>query len=222
MSWFLFTIKLQNIYIFKCILLNMKRIILFILVIIPFNVKAYSYIVMDTDNNRVLEGVNIHNKSLIASITKIMTSMVVINNSDLDKEITIKDEVLKSFGSGIYVSVGEKITIRDLLYGLMLRSGNDAAYSLAFNVGSSMEGFALLMNELGKNIGMNDTIFVNSSGLEDSYGENYSTTYDMALLSSYAIKNDIYKKIVGTKEYTVKTNLKTYIWHNPRSRSKCF
>ena len=185
----------------------MKKVILMLTILfLPFKVNAISassYIVMDSDNNRVLEGSNIHRKSLIASITKIMTAMVVISN-----------EVLKSFGSGIYVSVGEKIKKEELLYGLMLRSGNDAAYALAFNTGGSMEGFALLMNNLAKDIGMNNTEFKNSAGLEDSYGENYSTVYDMALLSSYAIKNEEYRKIVGTKDITVKTDLKTYVWHN--------
>ena len=109
----------------------MKRIvIILILIIFPLRVgaiSASSYIVMDTDNNRVLEGNNINKESLIASITKILTSMVVINNIDLDKKINVSDSVLKSYGSGIYVSVGEEITIRELLYGLMLRSGNELA-----------------------------------------------------------------------------------------------
>ena len=113
----------------------MKRIVIILIIIIfPLKVgaiSASSYIVMDTDNNRVLEGNNINKESLIASITKILTSMVVINNIDLDKKITVSDSVLKSYGSGIYVSVGEEITIRELLYGLMLRSGNDAAIELA-------------------------------------------------------------------------------------------
>ena len=108
----------------------MKKIILLLIVVIPLNVKAISassYIVMDSDNNRVLEGSNINKKSLIASITKIMTSMVVIETSNVNNNITIGEEVLKSFGSGIYVSVGEKIGVLDLLYGLMLRSGNELA-----------------------------------------------------------------------------------------------
>ena len=196
----------------------MKKVILMLTILfLPFKVNAISassYIVMDSDNNRVLEGSNIHRKSLIASITKIMTAMVVINNGNLNETVNIGNEVLKSFGSGIYVSVGEKIKKEELLYGLMLRSGNDAAYALAFNTGGSMEGFALLMNNLAKDIGMNNTEFKNSAGLEDSYGENYSTVYDMALLSSYAIKNEEYRKIVGTKDITVKTDLKTYVWHN--------
>lgn len=195
----------------------MKRIIILILTILPLNIRALtasSYIVMDTDNNRVLEGNNISRESLIASITKIMTSMVVINNTNLDKKIIVSDSVLKSYGSGIYVSVGEEITIRELLYGLMLRSGNDAAIELAYQVASSTENFAYLMNLLAKNIGMKNTNFVNSSGLEEKDNANTSTVYDMALLSSYAIKNPEYRKIVSTKDITVKTNLKSYIWHN--------
>lgn len=197
----------------------MKKIfILLLLIVFPLNVKAISassYIIMDSDNNRVLEGNNISKKSLIASITKIMTSMVVINNtSDLEKNVVIDDNVLKSYGSGIYVEVGENIKLIELLYGLMLRSGNDAAIELAYKVGGSMEGFAKMMNELAKSIGMNNTNFINSSGLEEGNDGNISTVYDMALLSSYAIKNDTYRKIVGTKNITVKTDKKTYVWHN--------
>lgn len=177
-------------------------------------ISASSYIVMDTDNNRVLEGSNINKRSLIASITKIMTSMVVIDMTNVNKTVTIGDEVLKSFGSGIYVSVGEKISVINLLYGLMLRSGNDAAIALAYYTAGNMDNFAYLMNNKAKDIGMNNTTFVNSSGLEDGDKANYSTVYDMALLSGYAINNPLYKQIVGTKEITVKTDLKTYVWHN--------
>lgn len=177
-------------------------------------ISASSYIVMDTDNNRVLEGNNINKRSLIASITKIMTSMVVIDMTNVNKTVTIGDEVLKSFGSGIYVSVGEKISVINLLYGLMLRSGNDAAIALAYYTAGNMDNFAYLMNNKAKDIGMNNTTFVNSSGLEDGDKANYSTVYDMALLSGYAINNSLYKQIVGTKEITVKTDLKTYVWHN--------
>lgn len=195
----------------------MKKIILFFVLIVPFNVKALSassYVIMDTDNNRVLEGNNINSKSLIASITKIMTSMVVINNVDINKKIIVGEEILKSYGSGIYISIGEEITYKDLLYGLMMRSGNDAAITLAYNVGGSMEGFAYMMNNLAFSLNMKNTSFVNSNGLEEKDSANYSTAYDMALLSSYAINNSTYKKIVGTKKRIVKTNLKTYDWTN--------
>lgn len=195
----------------------MKKIIITIILLFPLNIHAItasSYIVMDTDNNRILEGNNIHKQSLIASITKIMTSIVVINNIDINKQIEVSNNVLKSYGSGIYITPGEHLTIKELLYGLMLRSGNDAAIELAYQVGESEEGFAYLMNQTAKSLQMNNTNFINPSGLEYKDEANKSSAYDMALLSSYAIKNPIYKEIVGTKQITIKTDLKTYIWHN--------
>jgi len=196
----------------------MKKIIMFLLLIIPFNVyglSASSVTVMDMDTNRVLYSYNQNERRLIASISKIMTALVTINNYDIDKLIKVDESVLKSFGSGIYVEVGEEISIKDLLYGLMLRSGNDAAMQLASTVGGSKEGFASLMNEVAKNIGMKNTIFINSSGLEENDGiGNMSTSYDMAILMSYAMKNSTFRNIVSTKKHTVKTNYKTYIWHN--------
>ena len=196
----------------------MKRIILLIILLIPiktFALSASSVALMDMDNNRVLYSYNQSDKRLIASTSKIMTAIVAINNGNLNDIIVVDESVLKSFGSGIYIEVGEKISLEDLLYGLMLRSGNDAAIVIANHIGGSMEGFAYLMNETAKLIGMKNTNFINSSGLEDNDGNgNTSTSYDMALLMSYAMKNDIFKKIVGTEKRTVKTNYKTYIWHN--------
>lgn len=192
-----------------------KVILLFLLLLIPINVKA-SICVMDTDAKRLLSGTNEHEVRLIASTTKIMTSLVVINNvTDLNEEIEVTDEVLKSFGSGIYIEVGEHIKIIDLLYGLMLRSGNDAAIMLAYHVGGSMEGFAKLMNETASSFGMKNTKFINSSGLEDDDGNgNTSTCYDMALLMSFATKSKKLMEIMSTKHYGVQTDYKYYDWYN--------
>ena len=186
-----------------------KVILLFFLILFPLNVKA-SICVMDTDTKRLLSGYGEEEVRLIASTTKIMTSLVVINNvDDLNKEIEVTDDVLKSFGSGIYIEVGEHIKIIDLLYGLMLRSGNDAAIMLATYVGGSMEGFASLMNETAKSIGMKNTKFINSSGLENDKGEgNTSTCYDMAILMSEAVKNETLTKIMSTIHYGVQTDYK--------------
>ena len=97
----------------------------------------------------------------------------------------------------------------------MLRSGNDAALAIASHVGGSKENFVFLMNEMAEDIGMKNSIFVNPSGLEEANGDaNYSTVYDMALLTRYAMKNQDYKRIVGTKEIIVKSSLKTYKWFN--------
>lgn len=198
----------------------MKKILFLILIIFPFSVKAYtpsasSYTVMDIDTKRVLKQSNQHTKRLIASTTKIMTALVTLNNADLNQEIKVGKEVLKSYGSGIYIEVGETIKINDLLYGLMLRSGNDAAIQLAITIGGSIDGFVTLMMETAESIGMKNTNFINPHGLENEKGEgNMSTSYDMALLSSIASQNKIYNQIVSTTKYTVKTDRKTYVWHN--------
>lgn len=196
----------------------MKKILLLIMLLIPFNVvamSASSMVAVDLDNDYVYFDANKDDKRLIASITKIMTTIVTIENIDIDKKITVGKEVLKAYGSAIYINVGEKITIRDLLYGLIMRSGNDAAVVLAKNVAGSMEGFTHLMNELASNIGMKNSNFVNAHGLEENDGSaNYSTAYDMALITKYAMNNKTFREIFGTKNYVAKSSDKTYRWTN--------
>lgn len=193
-----------------------KVVLLFILLIMPFNVSAMSAssaIAYDLDNDYIFYEKNADEEKLIASITKIMTAIVTIEYGDLDKEVTVGDEILKSFGSAIYIELGEKLTIRDLLYGLMLRSGNDAAAVIAKNVAKDMKGFVYLMNETADKIGMKNTNFVNNHGLEENDGSaNKSTARDMAILTKYAYQNETFREIFGTKEYTLKTNYKTYHW----------
>ncbi len=194
-----------------------KFVLLFILFIIPIKVgaiSASSYVVLDQDSGQVLSGSNIHEEYLIASITKIMTAIIVIENSDLEKEIIVSEEVLKAYGSAIYIEVGEKISIEDLLYGLMLRSGNDAAIILANEISGSMEEFVKLMNQKAKNLNMNNSVFFNSHGLEDDIGENKSSSYDMAILTKYAMNNEIFKKIFSTKSYSTESSYKKYSWTN--------
>ena len=194
----------------------MKKYILIFLscLFIPFSVNATS-VVMDMDSKRVLSGSAENETKLIASTTKILTAMVVINNTDIKNIVTVDENVLKSFGSGIYIEIGEKISVEDLLYGLLLRSGNDAAIALACYVGGSMEGFSILMNSLASSIGMTNSNFINASGLENEKGDgNTSTAKDMAILMSYAMQNEIFKRITSTKHHIVKTNYKTYDWYN--------
>ena len=143
-----------------------------------------------------------------------MTCLIAIESNKLD-DIVVVDEIVKeSYGSGIYIEVGEEITLKDLLYGLMLRSGNDAALMIAKYVAGDVESFVEMMNTKAKDIGMTNTIFVNPSGLDNTDSGNYSTAYDMAILTRYAMQYKEYKKIVGTKSHTVKTNKKTYVWKN--------
>lgn len=195
-----------------------KVLVILILIVIPIKVKAIvaeSYIVMDADSKRVLEGKNINKEKLIASTTKIMTCIIALENKDINSTIKVGDEVLKAYGSAIYLSLGEEISLKDLLYGLMLRSGNDAAIEIAYLVSGDMPSFVQKMNEKAYEIGMSDTVFVNNHGLEEQSGEaNTSTAYDMALLMQYALKNDVFKEIIKTQNYTAKTTGKTYVWKN--------
>ena len=192
-----------------------KYLLLFLLLIFPIRVYAYSSVVIDVDSGRILYENNSHSKELIASTTKIMTCIIVLENSDIEKEITVGDEILEMVGTNIYISVGEKLKIIDLLYGLMLRSGNDAAETLAYNT-LGYDEFINKMNLKAKEIGMKNTTFSNPHGLDDNT-MNYSTAYDMALLSKYAYKNKVYRKIISTKKYVTKSNLKSYVWYNRMS-----
>lgn len=198
----------------------MKKIFIIIILFLFFPISCYSLsdsskssVVMDIDSGRILYGKKMHDKRLIASITKIMTCIIVIENVNLEDKVKVGEEVLKMYGTNIYLELGEEISVKDLLYGLMLRSGNDAAIVLATYVSGSEEEFVKLMNDKAKTIGMSDTIFSNSHGLDEE-SQNYSSAYDMALLSSYAFKNDVYREIIKTKKYVTKSSIKSYIWYN--------
>ena len=198
----------------------MKKLLLFLLLLIIFigrvnasTSSAHSYILMDANTGRVLLSKDKDSKRLIASITKIMTSVLAIESGKLDDLVVVDSSIKKAYGSGIYIEEGEEITLKDLLYGLMLRSGNDAASMIATYVGGSEGEFVKMMNNKAKEIGMKNTIFYNPSGLPTPSG-NYSSCYDMALLTRYAMKYDIYREIVSTKKHKVTTNKKTYIWNN--------
>lgn len=194
-----------------------KLLIIYIL-INPLNTNAIetsatSAILMDMDTKRVLYAKDIHNKRSVASISKVMTAVIAIESNKLDKQAVIGNEIQKSYGSGVYIKQGEKLLLRDLLYGLMLRSGNDAALSIATFVSGDEEKFVDLMNEKAKQLNMNNTVFNNPSGLDQEKG-NYSTAYDMAILMSYAMKLDEFKTITKTKTYNLKTNKNAYVWKN--------
>ena len=196
----------------------MKKIILLFLLLIPVNIvaittSATSAILMDMDSNRILYEKNIYDIRSVASISKIMTAVIAIESGKLNEKVTIGDEINKAYGSGIYIKEGEVLTLMDLLYGLMLRSGNDAALAIADYVGGSVDEFVSMMNKKAEELNMNNTTFNNPSGLDQDKG-NYSTAYDMAILTSYAMKLDDYRKITSTKKYTLTTNENTYIWKN--------
>ena len=196
----------------------MRRILLILLLIIPFKINALevsskSAILMDSDSGRILYHKNIDSKMLIASTTKIMTGIIAVESNKLDDMVKIKKDILDAYGSNIYISINEEIKLKDLVYGLMLRSGNDAAIAISSYISNNTLEFVKLMNNKAKELGMNNTYFCNPHGLDEEC-ENKSTARDMAILMSYAIKNKKFKEIVSTKRHIVKTNLKTYDWYN--------
>jgi D-alanyl-D-alanine carboxypeptidase len=143
-----------------------------------------------------------------------MTAILAIESNKLEEIVTIGKEIENAYGSGIYIKQEEQIKLEDLVYGLMLRSGNDAALAIAKFTGGNIENFIEMMNKKAQELGMKNTIFRNPSGLDEEDGGNISTAYDMSLLISYAIKNEQFKKIVGTKKHKVETNMNVYSWTN--------
>ena len=140
----------------------------------------------------------------MASTTKIMTAIVVLENADLTDVVTIDKKAAGTGGSRLGLKVNDKITVHDLLYGLMLKSGNDTAVALAIHVGGSVEGFAEMMNQTAKEMGWNNSHFVTPHGL-DAQG-HYTTAYELACMADYALQNPKFKEIVSTKTYTVTLN----------------
>ena len=173
--------------------------------ITAFADEGDSEIIMEVTSGRVLYEKKARLRRHIASLTKIMSAIICVENADIKREICVPEECCGIEGSSIYLKAGEVLTVEDLLYGLMLRSGNDCAETLAYAVFGSADKFAAAMTEKAHDIGANDTRFLNPHGLND--GENKSTAYDMAVISSYGMKNDLFRKIVGTKKKIIPDTL---------------
>ena len=164
-------------------------------------VSADHAYVLDGVTGRVLFEKNAGERGLIASTTKIMTALVVCEQCNVLDRMRIPGEAVGIEGSSMYLKEGEVLTLQELLYGLMLSSGNDAAVALAIYCGGTVEGFAELMNDKARNLGLADTHFENPNGL-DSPG-HYSTARDLAKLAAYAMENPIFRKTVSTRSVTV-------------------
>jgi D-alanyl-D-alanine carboxypeptidase (penicillin-binding protein 5/6) len=137
---------------------------------------------------------------LIASLTKIMTAIVAIENGKLDDMATVSNRAAGKEGSSLYLKAGEKITLRNLLYGLMLRSGNDAAVAVAETVGGSLDGFVYMMNRKAEELGLSHSHFTNPHGLDDR--DHYMSANDLAKLTAYALHNPVFRNIVKTRVKT--------------------
>ena len=161
-------------------------------------ISAEKAIVVDRVGNTVVFEKNADDRSLIASTTKIMTALLICENCNVLSTVRIPREAVGIEGSSLYLKEGEVLTVQDLLYGLMLRSGNDAAVALAIHAAGSVENFTLWMNQRAYELGMTESHFENPHGLDGK--SHYSTARDLAILSMEAMKNPIFQKTVSTKQ----------------------
>lgn len=164
-------------------------------------ISAQSAILIDAHDGKVLFEKNARTKMGMASTTKIMTALVVADSCDLNESVKIDARAVGVEGSSIYLTVGESLSVEQLLYALLLASANDAAAALALHVCESIEGFAQKMNEKASALGLTDTHFVNPHGLYDE--AHYTTAYDLAIISKEALKNETVKKIASTYKTTI-------------------
>ena len=169
---------------------------------------------MDASTGRVLYASHAEDKPLIASTTKIMTALVICEAGDLDRTVVIPPEAVGIEGSSMYLKAGEVLSVHELLYGLMLRSGNDAAVALALADSGSISAFAMRMNEKAAVLGLKNTHYANPHGLDSE--ENYSTALDLARLTRFALQNPDFAQLVSTKSVTigdrVLTNHNKLLW----------
>ena len=178
-------------------------------------VSARSAVLLDGED--VLWEKNADEKSLIASTTKIMTALVVLEQADLDETVQVDPAAVGVEGSSMYLKAGEELTVRDLLHGLMLSSGNDAAVALAIHVAGSIEEFAALMNDKVAQLGLENTHFANPNGLDDE--GNYATARSLGLLASAAMEREDFREIVSARTYACAghsmTNHNKLLWQYP-------
>ena len=166
-----------------------------------FDISASSAVLYEPVTKRVLFERNSNTQMSMASTTKIASCITAIENGNLKDVVTVSETASETEGSSVWLESGEKLTLEELLYGMMLSSGNDAAVAIAEHVGGSVEKFAELMNEIAFKSGAINTNFTNPSGLDNE--NHYTTALDLAKLTAYALENTTFLKIVSTKEKTI-------------------
>jgi len=174
------------------------------------NVSADAFVLMEAGTGEILLQKNANAQMLIASTTKIMTALVVLEHESLDEKVTIRPEWTNIEGSSMYLAAGQNYTVRELLYGMMLASGNDAAMALACHTAGSVEDFAALMNAEAVSLGCTNSHFENPNGLDGA--EHYSSARDLAAITRKAIQNRDFCAIVSCKSITIGKN--TFSNHN--------
>ena len=176
------------------------------------NIYSKNYLVFDRNSSLTIIEKNGFDKTPMASTTKIMTCILAIEYGNLNDIVTISNNVNKITGSKLNLKENSKIKLEDLLYGLMLRSGNDAAYVIAEHISGNLENFLTLMNKKAKELKLYNTNFTSPHGLDNE--NHYTTCYDLAILTDYALKNDVFKKIVSTNSTNIFINNNLTNIHN--------
>lgn len=172
--------------------------------IVEPSINSRAAIIYERSSGTILYGKAENEKRKMASTTKIMTAIVVIENSNLEDIVTVSSKAAGTGGSRLGLHTNDKISIKNLLYGLLLCSGNDAAVALAEQVGGDIPNFANLMNSKAVSLGLSSTHFVTPHGLDDD--NHYTTAYELALITNYALKNEVFSSLVNTKTYTISIN----------------
>jgi D-alanyl-D-alanine carboxypeptidase (penicillin-binding protein 5/6) len=169
--------------------------------VFAIDISSPSAVVICEDTGRILYDKNANEKRKMASLTKLMTSILLVENCNMDEKISVAKEACYIGGSEAGIMPNEEITAKDLLYGMLLPSGNDCALAIGYHIGGNVENFATLMNEKAKELGLKDTHFENPHGLDSE--DHYTTAYEMALIAKYAKSYDIIEEVVSTKEKNV-------------------
>lgn len=185
----------------------MKKVLLIVLVLLfafcpikaeALTVSAKGAVIINGDTGEIIYSKNADNRSPMASTTKIMTGLLLCEYGNFEREVTVTEEMVRVEGSSMGLLAGDRVTLHDLLYGLMLASGNDAANVIAFVLGGSIEGFVVKMNQKARELGLTNTNFVTPSGLDSS--EHYTTAYDLAKITQYAMQNEYFAKAVSCEK----------------------
>jgi len=178
---------------------------------VPLSVSAESAVLMLCQNGQVIFSKNADTRLPMASTTKIMTAIVAIENSDIDSTVYVHKDAVGIEGSSAYLTEAEKLTMRELLYALMLQSANDAAVAIAYAVGGDIDCFVEMMNVKASSLGLRSTHFENPHGLDAE--EHYTTASDLARIASYALENETFREIVSTERYVTSSG-KVFVNHN--------
>ena len=179
-----------------------------------FNIRAKSALLYEPKTQTFIYSKNIDEQLPMASTTKIMTGILAIEMLDLDEELTVPEEAVGVEGSSVYLRAGDTLTVRDLVYSLLLQSANDAAQMLAIRMGGDTYGFSVIMNERAAELGLSGTHFDNPHGLDSE--THYTTARDLALLTAHALKNEEFRRVVSTYKYSflLSEKMRTVVNHN--------